>query len=575
MKLKRNIFKLAVSLTFATVLLSPAVVQAFSGFGSGTSAKPFRISTCTQLAEMANDLSGYYVLNNNIDCNNATFSSISSNFTGTLDGQNHTIKNINFSQCGIFCTVSGGTVENITVAGGTLTSTAYGSSIGTFAGKADDGTFNNLHSNLTITGSSGDQYVGGIAGLVFQGANSITNSSYTGSITVPGSDGYVGGIAGVTYGVSGASYSLSNDYAAATITLTSGSSYQSAGGLIGGHFAGSITNSYSAGSISSASSSYNNVGGFAGIFGSGATIQDSFSATAVSGIAATIGAVYGSSGGTNTNMYFDQTRAGEGSACSGDSTTTCTAVNASGDQSSYFFNNSSNVPLNSWNFNSVWQVGSSYPTLRNEAAFVIPGTIPNNGDANGDGKQDAYQPNVADIEDTAGAWTTVTVPSSSNCIVGDGSSTSYASLKAYSGYAALNNPANFNVYCLTTGATVPITIIYDRVYISPTLVFYNSSTQTYTKVSGAQFSTVTIGGVARTEVTYNATDGGAYDSDGTANGIIADPVGLMTPTASVSSPNTGYGSPASRDPIILLIAFGAIISTGAGLLRLHYSKTKA
>lgn len=530
--------KVSIAGILTAVLVMPAAALAFSGFGNGTQGMPYRISTCAQLNQIANNLSGYYVLNNNINCGGITFTPIGSGapFTGTLDGQDHTITNINFTTCGLFCETNGATIENLSITDGSFIDSTYADNMGTFVGTSDGSTLTNLHSDISLTGSAGDEYIGGIAGLLFQNTTTITDSSFTGSITVPGSGGYVGGIAGITYDNVG-TYSLSNDYAAANITLTSGSSYQVVGGFIGAHQGGTITNSYSAGSITSNSTSLTNVGGFAGGF-DGASIQNSFSATVVNGNATVIGAVYGYSGGTNTNMYFDESRATR-SNCSGDSQTTCTAVNASNSNPYYFFDNKTNEPLNSWDFNNTWSLGSSYPTLKSETAFVIPDNIPNNGDADNDGLQDAYEPNVLDIEDTNGAWATVTIPSSDNCIIGDGQSITSTSIKADSNHPALTNPVDFNVYCLTAGETVPITIIYDRVYTNPSLVFYNTNTQTYTPISGAQFSTVTFGGVTRTKVTYSATDGGAYDSDGIANGIIADPVGLVGP-AIVAAPNTGY-----------------------------------
>jgi hypothetical protein len=544
----------------------PGAALAFSGFGVGTQATPYRISTCAQLGEMANNLAGYYVLNNNINCGGATFTPVGSSgspFTGTLDGQDHTITNLNFTTCGIFCNAGGNaTIENLNLTGGTFTDSVYGSAMGTFVGELDGATLSNLHSSLTMTGSSGDQYVGGIAGLIWSGTNSIANSSYIGSITVPDTDAYIGGLVGYA----GSIYSLSNDHATPTIILNSGDGYLEVGGLVGANTAHAITNSYSAGSITNSGTITNSVvGGFAGIFGSSATIQNSFSATSVNGSYTgsgdTAGAVYGTSGGINTNMYFDESRATL-SGCSGDSQTSCTAVNVSNANPSYFFNNKTNAPLNSWDFNNTWSLGSSYPTLKSEATFVIPSSIPNSGDANNDGIQDAYQPNVEDIEDTSSVWATVTVPSANNCLVGAGQSIASTSIKADGNYPALTNPVDFNVYCLTTGATVPITIIYDRVYTDPSLVFYNSSTETYTSISGAKFSTVTIGSVARTEVTYSATDGGAYDADGLSNGVITDPVDLVGP-AVVAAPDTGYGAPTTSN---IWLTFGIEISFSVSLI---------
>lgn len=96
----------------------------------------------------------------------------------------------------------------------------------------------------------------------------------------------------------------------------------------------------------------------------------------------------------------------------------------------------------------------------------------------------------------------------------------------------------FDAYCPTPGATVPVTIIYDKLYDTSKSVLrhYNVATSTYSPVPGAVFGTRTVGGSVRTIVTYNITDGGALDTDGVANGIIKDPVGFaVAPTV----PTTG------------------------------------
>lgn len=580
MILKRKITYLTVSLgLILSLLLGSAAVYAFSGFGGGTQTTPFRISTCAQLGEIANNLSGSYVLNNNINCNGTTYSSPTSNFTGILNGQNHTIENINFTTCGLFCHASGGaTIENTNINGGTFTDSVYGSSMGSFVGELDGATLSNLHSNLTITGSSGDQYIGGIVGLIWLGSNnSISNSSYTGSMIIPDTDAYVGGIVGYA---GSTSYSLSNDYAVPTITLNSGDGYLEVGGLAGDLTEDSLTDSYSAGSITASGTLTNaEVGGFVGIFGGSATIQNSFSATSVNGsytgTNVTAGAVYGDSGGTNTNMYFDESRAIL-TNCSGDNSTSCTPVNVSNANPSYFFDSKNNAPLSSWDFSNTWALSTSYPTLQNQTLFTIPSSIPNNGDANNDGQQDAFQSNVADVVDTSGYWASVSIPSSSGCIVGNSQSVSATSLKDDTGHTSLTNPVDFNIYCLTTGATVPVTIIYDRQYSNPSLVFYNIASQTYVPVVGAQFTTVAFGGVTRTEVTYSVTDGGSYDSDGIANGIIIDPVELVGPLTTTTSPvpDTGFGAPSQNNPIPYILVICAAISAVLGLGLLYRQRTK-
>jgi len=48
-----------------------------------------------------------------------------------------------------------------------------------------------------------------------------------------------------------------------------------------------------------------------------------------------------------------------------------------------------------------------------------------------------------------------------------------------------------------------------------------------------------VGGQPVLKVVYSVTDGGPLDEDGTANGVIVDPVGLAQDA--VGPPNTGVG----------------------------------
>lgn len=521
--------------------VSPAFAVAFSGIGAGTLANPYRITTCAQLGEMASNLTAYYVLNNDINCNSATFTPVgglggSTPFSGTLDGLNHTIENINFTNCGIFCSTSGATIKNISITSGTFTIPQH-YYYGSFVGYANNTTMTNLHSALAITADSYD-YVGGIVGFM-NNTDTVNDSSFTGSITLTGTDGYAGGITGFLWA---SDDSISNSYAAANITLASTSSLQSASEIVGGSFAGTLTNVYGAGTLTdhAASGSFNSIGALIAT-ASGSTITNSFAATPVSG-SNTVGALFGSSSITVTNTYFDQTVAGT-SSCAGSGTATCTAANISNANPTYFFNNTVNHPLNTWDFATIWTANAAgYPTLRNTAVFSATG-IPNSGDANGDGTADAYQPNVFNVKDSNGIWATVTVPNSS-CDLGDGASTGAGSVALPNGYTALTNLTSFRIYCSSTGASVPVSVIFDKVYTNPVARYYNASTHAYSLIPGAIFTTVTIGGTAKTKLSYTLTDGAALDEDDTANGIIVDPIGLYS--AVIAAPDTGYGLASSR-----------------------------
>ena len=97
----RNLFGLAVLVVFCLC----GTCLAFSGAGSGTEGDPYVITNVEQLQEMADDLTAYYVLGNDIDASDtvnwnsgAGFEPVGSNpaaggvaFVGVLDGQGHTI----------------------------------------------------------------------------------------------------------------------------------------------------------------------------------------------------------------------------------------------------------------------------------------------------------------------------------------------------------------------------------------------------------------------------------------------------------------------------------------------------
>ncbi|MFU8793541.1 MAG: hypothetical protein ACNA7K_05890 [Acholeplasmataceae bacterium] len=82
------------------------------------SAALVTIETTEQFLNMKNNRSGNYVLGNDLDFEGVTFvTPFSSSFSGTFDGQGHTISNITFDSIstytGIFGFVSTGTIQNL------------------------------------------------------------------------------------------------------------------------------------------------------------------------------------------------------------------------------------------------------------------------------------------------------------------------------------------------------------------------------------------------------------------------------------------------------------------------------
>ena len=153
--------------------------------GLGTAAYPYQISTADQLKLFRDIVNGeggqtqnrgaYAVLTADIDLNNEPWTPIgpsdSSSYTGTFDGQGHTVKNLSVTvnvqpgRAGLFGCVKDGTIRKLTVAG-SVSCTANQGWCGGIAGYAMDETIENCASLCTVSCTGIDARVGGIVGLV-------------------------------------------------------------------------------------------------------------------------------------------------------------------------------------------------------------------------------------------------------------------------------------------------------------------------------------------------------------------------------------------------------------------------
>jgi filamentous hemagglutinin family protein len=208
------------------------------------------IHNAHQLQLMAVDTSASYTLTANIDASETRGSKASGMWTtagfvpvgnstaafiGSLDGQSHSISDLNINRAGtdyvgLFGrTGSASVISNVGLAGGSV---------------------------------SGANHVGALVG---DNGGNISNS-YA-SVAVSGTS-MAGGLAGDNPG------SISNSYASGAVSATGGY----AGGLVGYNDAGSVNDSYAGGSVSAGS----NAGGLVG-FNNGGTVSNSFWNTATSG----------------------------------------------------------------------------------------------------------------------------------------------------------------------------------------------------------------------------------------------------------------------------------------------------
>ncbi len=213
------------------------------------------ITTCEELQDMKNNLSGDYHLANDIDCSctvgwneGAGFEPMANHldrFRGTLDGKGYTISNLYINRpsqnnVGLVGFIGGGgKVTNISLEDVDMTGHNY---VGALTG-FNDGTITNSHFTGSVSGNYG---VGGLAG---RDEGTISKSYSAGSVS--GNDG-VGGLVGYNMY---SSATITNSYSTASM---SGSSC--VGGLVGENYGGTVKNSYSTGNVSGNS----DVGGLIG-----------------------------------------------------------------------------------------------------------------------------------------------------------------------------------------------------------------------------------------------------------------------------------------------------------------------
>jgi len=273
------------------------------------------ITSCEELQNMKNDLSGNYYLVRDIDCSDTVnwnsgagfvpIGNSSNPFTGTFDGKGHKITGLYINRpstdfVGLFgCTDSGSEIRDVGL------------------------------ENIDVTGNED------VGGLVGQNRGNITNSYSTGSIS--GNED-VGGLVGYDRGGTIAqSYSTGN--------VNGGLYGLYVGGLAGYADYGTVSDSYSTSSVSG----YACVGGLIGYVD--AIVTNTYSTGSVSGTSPT-GGLIGVSFTTIHNSYWDIETSGQSSSDGGEGKTT-----AEMKQQATFVD---------WDFVNVWDIleNETYPFLR-------------------------------------------------------------------------------------------------------------------------------------------------------------------------------------------------------------------
>jgi hypothetical protein len=361
--------------------------------GSGTSGDPYQIDSLANLywiTQNSSSWADYFQQTSDIDASSSSgwsggqgfspIGNVGTNFTGTYDGNGHTISGLHIANFNVYQGLFGiasnsAQIKNVGLESENISADSY---VGGLAGDAHSATISNCYSSGSIQGTTGGggsgDYVGGLVGF-HESPSTITDCYSTASVT--GAGRYVGGLVGES------GNSISNSYSTGSVSGASGGI--AIGGLVGESNFGSITNCYSTGSVSGPSST--DVGGFVGYnyFG---TITNCYSTGNVSGASATnIGGLVGlEHSGTVSNCFWDKSTSGMSASADGTGKTTMEMKTLS-----TFTSTSTSGLTTAWDFetnpyddaanNDYWDMdtvsgsfNNGYPFLswQNGATIVLP-----------------------------------------------------------------------------------------------------------------------------------------------------------------------------------------------------------
>jgi len=274
----------------------------------GDGSQNLEIRTWYDLDAIGNNLSGSYILMNDLDPTTAGYEELASPtanggkgwepigtetdpFTGALDGQGYAIRDLfidrpDEDRVGLFDTVhEEGVVENIGVVDATVTGNV---GVGGLVGFNYLGTVSNSNSTGSV---SGYDVVGGLVGLnVGNTSYCYSNAGVTGTGSAPEVSG-VGGLVGMNYGGD-----ISYCHSTGIVTGMS-----PVGGLVGFDYFGDVSDSYSTGDVSGQGAA----GGLVGVHALG-TVSNSYATGSVTGDHSVGGLLgYNAYNGTVSNSHYD------------------------------------------------------------------------------------------------------------------------------------------------------------------------------------------------------------------------------------------------------------------------------
>ena len=370
----------------------------FAG-GSGTPEDPYLIATADQLYNVRNHLDKHFGQIADLDLSGyrsgsgwAPIGTSADTFTGTYNGDGHTIGNLFIKQAGasnvripagLFgYTGAGAEICNLELKSVDVTGCYY---VGSLVGNNSGGI-----TNVSVSGKvTGEWDTGGLVGL---NKGTIIGSAFTGAVTGTKKIEYgdwIGGLVGYNLGA------ITNCWADATVV----SEGDNVGGLVGESLtAGIITRSCSAGTVTAddyiggltgansgeITECYSlcmvkgdlDVGGMVG--GNSGPITDSFAAGSVIGMNQKGGLVGSSTDVTITGCYWDKETSGQSTSAGGTGKTTVEMK----EQATY----------ENWNFITIWDINTSfnngYPFLRwqNTEAVTVPAAPQSFAPTPGDGQ---------------------------------------------------------------------------------------------------------------------------------------------------------------------------------------------
>jgi PGF-CTERM protein len=408
----------ATDITTVTAIDSPVALNAGELPGSGTKSDPYRISNVSELQAMDDDLDAHYELVADIDASATDLwndgrgfkpiggTEFGSAFTGSFDGNNHTIIGLTIDRpdntlTGLFNTINNGgvvkrmSIQNANVTGYTsgiiaarITSggvvrnaSVDGNVIGVFTvggavGSVESGRLENVSATANVQGQDS---VGGLTGRVtkslYDNPSVVRSSEAQGDVSGQES---VGGFVGllsddsvIRDSAAESSVSGTTDVGgfvgrieASTIERSSASGSATATGRLGG-FAGIVTtgpngrsgeivNSYTTASIETAAETQD-AGGFAGVLRSG-TVASSYAAGSITGLATQPGGFAGNSSDvTVTAAYWDEQATGQ----------TTTAGSATALATAEMQGQAARTNMSGLDFEHTWQTRpNDYPALR-------------------------------------------------------------------------------------------------------------------------------------------------------------------------------------------------------------------